>query len=1323
MYSTKENFYDSLESTRKSGDMSSASDNYGVQSENVSGDYRFRQNMQQLKEDIDRSQDFINMLGNKPAREKYYQQGFRDYLVPENNELRRRRNFVFSQNTINNALDDYYSDTVHPQYTSAKNEAEKRGEADYMNYMSIPGMNQRMAMGAMQRATDPAKIAQQTISGLDNEALDSVAGPYARYARLSPDDYRDTVLKPALHNRLMDDVIDENTPKNSLEYIGRRAYDNSLVGKMMDFSQSAYSGTHGWRHLNDAALENYGANRLEDFAANVGALAGDSFLFYGIGGAASKIAGGATSLVRNKLANNILSKGVAKGITADAAHNMARKYIVDNIGARIAQSSMTQALTLGTYDAANSVYNDLVHGDDVNISSAASSFAHGAGTGTLLGVVGTPLRALSKSLTGAKRMAASAGVLSAESAVFTLGTELEKASSGIEIEPIDLLQDFGESTATLLAMRMLHWRPSGGVEKLNSMGRLKQELRFTPAEAHEIADTGVNPSIFLNAVESSLKNGNSADIVKNDYLRMMSDGDLSASTRAKLLYIVENKLTSTPPLPVGYTVRKLTDGGYMATTYNMNGGRIENKIFPDRNELDTYINSSRSDIKRNLITGYENMIAQSYDSQSFFRQAGIYAKERGVDVGVISEAMYKKANKEPLSSSENAIIDEIFQRSGYASDKLANILNDMRAAVEQSHRLESGGLMAALDKPYYRQSKSEVEAIRDYELLLRDEARALLGKPMQEASSSVVSFTQASSPRTYNHTPSRQHELQSEVNRLSRDLGVDFNIIYSDSEILRDHPEYDNIVRASGWFDARNNTLNINLSKFSDVDNIRDTVIHETVGHYGLQKVFGRYYIDFLNEVYERAGEDVKARIDRIGKENNYDVYRAVDEYMARLAEQGARTVEQRSLLSRFKYFVKDMLNRMNIFRNNGGEISERKLNDIIERHYMAMRRGRNPERYRSDVFGGFETANYNKGNNMFDYYSDASSASGRYHVDELGTRNNFYNSNRYRFIGEKGMKNMLSKGDSYLSDKLDEAKNLFRHFADARYIKYKTGWEVGADGDWRFEIDDNIIIKDYLKNLIKFTDDRFYDSYVNIKSKHPSERTELEKRLFEHILYKRYPLDDAARLQDIIKDNMFFSAYPELADMPVRFEKMNGPLCLYNAPTGEIKVDMRAFSEPSFAKELVVQLQRIIQDYEDFSRGYDMDRIEDLTTYKFDDANSLRGNVELRNVARRYDWNKTKRMITPAKFSEDYPRSMQRPSLNVKDLIQPWNGPVDILYGVLKYFEGTGNIVPPRQVTHPTPMQKLEQEYFYNDLEKKAYRNYYKSLNGKNKKSSDMNN
>ena len=89
---------------------------------------------------------------------------------------------------------------------------------------------------------------------------------------------------------------------------------------------------------------------------------------------------------------------------------------------------------MGAYDATNSVADDLLYGDGIDAGKAAGSFAKGFGTGMMLGAVGTPLKFKASGLTGGKKMAASAGVLSAESAVFTLGTEIDKYANGLPMK-------------------------------------------------------------------------------------------------------------------------------------------------------------------------------------------------------------------------------------------------------------------------------------------------------------------------------------------------------------------------------------------------------------------------------------------------------------------------------------------------------------------------------------------------------------------------------------------------------------------------------------------------------------------------------------------------------------------------------------------------------------------------------------------------------------------------------------------------------------------------------------------------------------------------
>ena len=75
------------------------------------------------------------------------------------------------------------------------------------------------------------------MENLDNDTLDEIAAPYARYAGFDPQAYREGVIKPHLQNKMVDEYVNERTPKSSLEYITRAAVDNSLTGKMINLSK------------------------------------------------------------------------------------------------------------------------------------------------------------------------------------------------------------------------------------------------------------------------------------------------------------------------------------------------------------------------------------------------------------------------------------------------------------------------------------------------------------------------------------------------------------------------------------------------------------------------------------------------------------------------------------------------------------------------------------------------------------------------------------------------------------------------------------------------------------------------------------------------------------------------------------------------------------------------------------------------------------------------------------------------------------------------------------------------------------------------------
>lgn len=1185
--------------------------------------------------------------------DKYYKESQKNFLVPKDSEQRRRLQFVTTPHVVNEALDSYYNETFRPNLQIQRKEDSNRGMEEYKKYATVPGALPETALGSLYQKTDPIATLDKVMTKPDDGALDAIANRYAGYAGLDPVEYRRQVLEPAIRQRAINELVDEKTPKSSGEYIARGALRNSLLGSIGSLNTIGNKGVAGHRFIDDAAMENYNPTRTERFTAGVGGLLLDSGMFAGIGNAASSLTGKATNMVVNRA----VSKMMANGATREIAEQTAKNAILGSLKTKIAQSATSQGLTLGTYDAAHSVVDDILHGEDVDFSSAASAFGKGAATGVALGAVGTPLRHASRGLTGGKRLAASAGILSAESAVFTASTEAAKMAAGIEIEPIDLVNDFGEGTATLLAMRMLHWKPSGASEKLNTVGRLKQHFRFSMPEEAEIKRAGVDPKEFIANVERGLnvyQKGSEKAIenIREDYLKLMSTSGLSAATRSKLLFLVENKLSSTPPDIVDYKVVEKPDGRFTFSTFDSEGKLISTKECNGREELKSAYLIEIPSLRRNRIAAHERELLQSYDSQNFFRQAGKYARETGTDVDVLSDIMYRKARKEEVTPQEQSMLDEILQRSNYNDSEVGQMLYSLRRNLEEQYGLHEGSLLGAIEKKSFYCSKAENEALNKYEQIMAEEVRKLhdgtsqqrarelstqdnvynglgnselkeleqnnfwtnainTGKGLNEGSIPTLSEkygifadglhkpadwdeTYVWNTNRYRHTRQEVADMGAEAQLLAKRLGCEVELILDESELSVTDPEYPNKVRSCGWLDERNNKITINVPNNSNMNEVRKTVVHEVVGHKGLSELFGNYYYDFLEEVYQRGSQEVRDAIAKQAMRKNNSYHAATDEYLAILSERTVTTPEQRSILRRFYDFVREMLQRLNIYDS---PITEQELVSLVQRHHSAILSRKSNNSYRSNAFRPFETAARRDGG----YYNDRVA---RERYDDYMRRNpeldgiaegfhdfkrNIYGEEpmhyRYRRLGEKGLEN-LNEIPYYGKRQLNkETKHYGARIGPSHTNFYLESYQA-PNGSWykyASDLPNRVKLYDYVFRTLRVHNPKRANRYIELIKKPKNERTNNENEELEYYRSIASQFDNTAKLKDILFDWELYTAYPDVAEMPVTFATLKGRNALYDVKNKRLIIDKRAFEDRDFKKELYYTTQHIIDDIEWF--------------------------------------------------------------------------------------------------------------------------------------------
>ena len=1369
-----------------------------------------------MKARTEQKLNYLSTPVDAKASEQRFNNSFGNYMVPKDTPERHRKNYALSQEALDDVVGDYYNNTLKSDFENKRAESKKKGREEYMNYASVPGANPETAFRASVRADDPMQVVDETMAGVNDEELLKKVAPLASYGGYDAKEYVDKFVKPSLREKMVGEYVDENTPKSGTEYVLRSALDNSLVGKIGAMGTKLDKSMNNHRMIASEGLSQYDSSRLEDFAAGVGSLLVDMPVFSGLGSASSAVVGRATAKATEKLASTVLSRYTGKVVSEQFANAVAGKVIKDRLKSRLLQSATTQGLTLGGYDVANSIADDILYNGNVNVGKAIGSFAKGFTTGAAVGATGTAMKAASKGLTGGKKLLSSAGVLSAESAIFTAGAEFDKLAHGVEVKPIDLVYDFGESAATLLTMRMANWLPKGAAQKLDATGKIKDELQLSASERQELREMNVNPDEFVSMIEQELRmpslGSANSKLLKENYVMLMSNDKLSAAAKSKLMYLVENKITSTPPVVFDYEVEKNAKGIWNVRLLDAGGNVVERLHFPNPSNAKSHLMVKRGGIRKNRIAHYERELTSGADSQNFLHEAGLYAKENGVDADMVAEAMYKSAKNEALSDAEQKIMNDIMARSSAHESQINRTLAEAREEIEQRYNLDKGTLSYAVDKNFLACTMNENKALDEYEAFVRSEVEKTKNRVTELTGSDTSVIDEVSNAeKKYREieeyqriqrekyegrggSESVQKEIETKLvevpenepgkvwnihgnditettlkeyrkrgNELSKKFGHDIEFITDEHQIevpdANDKQavvDYNNRLRALGW--VHKGKVYINLPNIKDMAELEKTIVHEVVGHAGLKKVFGNYMYDFLEDVYKTADGTVLTGIKKIaGNYDKFDVYAVTEEYLANLVEKAYPNAQERNLLVKFKDFVKGMLVRSNIYRSKYRRVSEEDLQSILKAHTRSILANKNRKNHRKEVFNRFASAHL-KEDGYYDreaYVRDKTEMAKDeafskfvpekligakylvnypYYPEEVRSeimrhakmtdkelREQSENTN-YRFEGKKGRKNYNEVHSEEPGRSIEDAEHYEKNGLSPWYIKKLTGWERGADREWRKEVaEPEGMLNDYIHLSLFDNKPELSELYNKIKQKPYEMWGEKEKMAWDRIMREGEKYMKGAVLEDVVSDDGFFTSYPELASMPVKIVADGSSLARYDSKNKEIVIDRNLFLDPNGAAHMAGALQNVIQEYEGFSKAvslrmlslegklaknykkaqecialldgvrkitpsFDSDRqIEkafereygvDIETFRkmyptFDDflihkltGNnfSFSGNVEMNNVRRRYNMSDPERSGTLAEQTESVPRDRQTIVKKLDDLKRYFTGPLDVI-------------------------------------------------------------
>lgn len=116
--------------------------------------------------------------------------------------------------------------------------------------------------------------------------------------------------------------------------------------------------------------------------------------------------------------------------------------------------------------------------------------------------------------------------------------------------------------------------------------------------------------------------------------------------------------------------------------------------------------------------------------------------------------------------------------------------------------------------------------------------------------------------------------------------------------------------KIKGWFSVSEGKVYVYLPNASGIEDVKQTILHEGVAHYGLRKLVGDERMDdFLDEVFRNVSKEIRNKIVGTLPKYGYDSRVATEEYLARMAESGVDL----STWERIKQAFKNLLRRIGI--------------------------------------------------------------------------------------------------------------------------------------------------------------------------------------------------------------------------------------------------------------------------------------------------------------------------------------------------------------------------------------------------------------------------
>ena len=268
-------------------------------------------------------------------------------------------------------------------------------------------------------------------------------------------------------------------------------------------------------------------------------------------------------------------------------------------------------------------------------------------------------------------------------------------------------------------------------------------------------------------------------------------------------------------------------------------------------------------------------------------------------------------------------------------------------------------------------------------------------------------------------------QMKEKVHSMVNILGIADNV-----EIVTDASGLNGKERkAKGWYDRKTGKITIVVPNHVSVADIEQTVLHEAVAHYGLRKLFGKNFDNFLDNVFNNADVDIRRKIVEMAAKKGWDFHTATEEYLAGLAEDTEFENVNASWWSKIKHFFLRMLHDLGLTGTlTDEELTDNELRYILWRSYENLKepgRDRNVFQQAEDIsmqnklkVGNYAVRNEEQGSSVADsdkLYRDAEdrdrvTVRNEYEREIAGSMYQFQEAMQDSMLGLKTLMNKILK-------------------------------------------------------------------------------------------------------------------------------------------------------------------------------------------------------------------------------------------------------------------------------------------------------------------------